>query len=358
MWEYHILDQISEFEQVVDLEIRVWETDAREAVPTSLLHAMANSGSIVVGAYDENRLIGMALAFPGRRDKKWLLWSHMAGVHPTYQGKGVGFGLKQFQRDWALSQGYKTIAWTFDPLQSGNANFNFRRLGVVSDIYHVDFYGHMPDGINAGLPSDRLEVTWNLSAPRVKALAATQKPAEHKYSIENQLLKVGINKEPVLDLSLIDAQQAAYLIEIPANISSLKQANPELAYEWRIALRNALQMMLSKSFMIVDFLEIAGRFYYLGMPPKPWFLYVLECNDHSFYTGITPDLEQRLYVHNAGRGASYTRSRLPVKMVAAWQFSNHSAALQAEYTFKKLPRGSKLALIDERAKYREASFVL
>lgn len=79
--------------------------------------------------------------------------------------------------------------------------------------------------------------------------------------------------------------------------------------------------------------------------PQCWFLYMLECRDRSLYTGITNDLDARLKKHNAGRGARYTRGRLPVRLVFSEPCAGKSEALKREYAVKRLSRREKLALI-------------
>lgn len=82
------------------------------------------------------------------------------------------------------------------------------------------------------------------------------------------------------------------------------------------------------------------------MSETPWVLYVLRCGDGSLYTGITNKLERRVSVHNSGKGAKYTRSRLPVVLETFWVYSNRSSASKAEYKFKRLPRSEKLRLLN------------
>ncbi|MDP3621104.1 MAG: GIY-YIG nuclease family protein [Polynucleobacter sp.] len=77
-----------------------------------------------------------------------------------------------------------------------------------------------------------------------------------------------------------------------------------------------------------------------------WLVYLLECADGSFYAGITNRLEHRLNAHNTGLGARYTRSRLPVKLLATQAHPNRSEASKAEATLKRLPRAKKLAFFD------------
>lgn len=74
-------------------------------------------------------------------------------------------------------------------------------------------------------------------------------------------------------------------------------------------------------------------------------VYMLQCADNTLYTGWTNDMEHRLEAHNAGLGAKYTQSRLPVTLVYIEEVENKSAALKRELRIKKLTRRQKLALI-------------
>jgi predicted GNAT superfamily acetyltransferase len=349
-YTYRQIEDLAEIEAVVDLEIVVWSLDPRDAVPSNILHAMVTNGYLLVGAFHADRLIGMAFGFPARRGNQWILWSHMAAVHPDYQGQGIGYGLKQFQRDWAVRQGYKMLAWTFDPLQRGNANFNLNQLGATAQIYHVNFYGEMTDGINAGLPSDRLEVQWAVRK------SSAQKPVSLEYTVDNCILLAQDDLTPALHLPT-QWDAPVYLAEIPHNLTELKQANSAAALAWRLALRVALQRAFSNGYIASDFVEFDGRACYVLSQSTCWYLYVLECSDSTLYTGITPTLQQRLDKHNAGRGAAYTAARRPVRPLAAWQFVDRSAALKAERAFKKLSRTEKLRLIAGQHSYRDAAFV-
>jgi putative endonuclease len=76
-----------------------------------------------------------------------------------------------------------------------------------------------------------------------------------------------------------------------------------------------------------------------------YYVYILKCNDNTLYTGYTDNPERRLQVHNAGKGAKYTRSRLPVELVYQEAQPDKSAALRREAAIKRLSRAQKLALI-------------
>ncbi|MHC1717569.1 MAG: GIY-YIG nuclease family protein [Acidaminococcaceae bacterium] len=75
------------------------------------------------------------------------------------------------------------------------------------------------------------------------------------------------------------------------------------------------------------------------------YVYVLRCGDGSLYTGWTNDLEQRLAAHQSGKGAKYTRGRLPIEMVYFEEMPDKSAALKRENELKKLKKVEKELLI-------------
>lgn len=75
------------------------------------------------------------------------------------------------------------------------------------------------------------------------------------------------------------------------------------------------------------------------------YVYILQCIDDSFYTGYTNNLEKRLTVHNNGKGAKYTRCRLPVRLVYYESFETKSEAMKREYSIKQLTRSEKVELI-------------
>jgi putative endonuclease len=77
-----------------------------------------------------------------------------------------------------------------------------------------------------------------------------------------------------------------------------------------------------------------------------WFVYVLRCRDGSLYTGISTDVEQRVAAHNAGKGARYTRPRLPVTVVHLERKRSRSTALKREAAIKSLSRAEKLHMLN------------
>lgn len=78
---------------------------------------------------------------------------------------------------------------------------------------------------------------------------------------------------------------------------------------------------------------------------KTWFIYMVECQDGTYYTGVSNDLDHRVEQHNLGKGAKYTRARGPVSLVYSEQCADRSTALKREFDIKKLTRSQKKKLI-------------
>jgi putative endonuclease len=78
---------------------------------------------------------------------------------------------------------------------------------------------------------------------------------------------------------------------------------------------------------------------------KDWTVYILRCRDGSLYTGIAKDILGRVKLHNEGRGAAYTRTRLPVKLLYQEDNMTQSEALVREAEIKRLPRSKKEEII-------------
>lgn len=76
-----------------------------------------------------------------------------------------------------------------------------------------------------------------------------------------------------------------------------------------------------------------------------WWIYIVQCADRTFYTGCSPDVPKRILAHNSGKGAKYTRSRLPVSLIYTEQYTTQSEALKREAVIKKMTRKEKENLI-------------
>ena len=83
---------------------------------------------------------------------------------------------------------------------------------------------------------------------------------------------------------------------------------------------------------------------------KQYYVYLLECCDKTLYCGYTTDIAKRVAKHNQGKGAKYTKGRLPVSLVYKESYNSKTEALKREYNIKQLSRERKLALIEKENK--------
>lgn len=78
-----------------------------------------------------------------------------------------------------------------------------------------------------------------------------------------------------------------------------------------------------------------------------YYVYILKCRDNTLYTGYTNNIKDRIQTHNSGKGAKYTRGRLPVELKYFEEFEDKGEALKREHEIKKLSRADKVLLIQE-----------
>ncbi|AIF48768.1 nuclease [Dyella japonica A8] len=83
----------------------------------------------------------------------------------------------------------------------------------------------------------------------------------------------------------------------------------------------------------------------MATTPGTWCLYLIECRDGSYYAGITNDLEARYLAHVNGKGARYTRSHPPLRLIGSRAYDNRAAASRAEWEIKQLPKHRKIAYL-------------
>ncbi|PYS40368.1 MAG: hypothetical protein DMF71_13430 [Acidobacteria bacterium] len=162
------IEHLSEMSEVETLQKDVWGSDDLDVVPLTMLVATREVGAVLVGAYDGASLVGFVYGFPGYENGRLVHHSHMLAVKSAYRNFNLGYKLKLAQRERVLAQGINRITWTFDPLQSLNAYFNFGKLGVLADTYKINFYGEATSSFLHQIGTDRLWVTWSLDSPRVR----------------------------------------------------------------------------------------------------------------------------------------------------------------------------------------------
>jgi predicted GNAT superfamily acetyltransferase len=250
------LRTIDDLRQLKAVETEVWGMADQDSMPLTLAIAHKAAGSIFVGAFDKDKLVGFAFGFLGREHGQMTIHSHLLAVLNAYRHLDLGSRLKQAQRERAMAMGVHDMTWTFDPLQSRNAHFNFSKLGVVSDLYKVDFYGPETSSMLHQNGTDRLWVRWVLNSRRVRdRLAAKSARAETLDALRLLAPMVRFNGDgrPVrADLGDSLSRQRVS-IEIPGEILEVERADMGLAREWRDATRWAFREALKSGFFVAEF---------------------------------------------------------------------------------------------------------
>ena len=263
-WTLRILETPEEMEAVEDLQRLVWPGSETDVVPAHMLLTAAHNGGLVIGAYSEERLVGMLFGFPGIErvpdGPRAKHCSHMLGVQPELRDSGLGFALKRAQWQIVRNQGLDHITWTYDPLLSRNAYLNIARLGAVSNTYLREVYGEMRDGLNVGLPSDRFQVDWWILTQRVsRRLSRRARPpfelAHFTQAGVHPLYETlpGHGGWIVPPDKPVSPGERLLLAEIPPDFMALKAAEPQLAHDWRLFTREFFEAAFAGGYLVTDF---------------------------------------------------------------------------------------------------------
>ena len=200
-----------------------WAMDAGTEITPNLLQAMVHSGAYLSGAFIGNECVGAAFAFPATTGGLHL-HSHMTAVLDKYRDRGVGYLLKIDQWHWAKKSNYKEITWTFDPLVRRNAKLNLLKLGADIASYHPNFYGDMPDALNAGDESDRVLASWKV-----------------------------IGDKPVSRIEIDQTLANDILIAIPEDIVAIRERDLAENLKWRHKVRDQFVDALAKGGKVIGF---------------------------------------------------------------------------------------------------------
>ena len=254
-----------EAEAAAHLMAAVWGTPLEAApIPGDVVASISSWGGCLLGAFAGEDLVGVTVGIAAAPNSTTLA-SLIAGVLPQAKGLGVGRALKAAQREWAARRGVTHIEWTYDPLVRRNAHFNLVRLGADIASYHVEHYPPIPDGINAGDPTDRLLARWDVrdAAPR------TARPTDDLLA-EGALVRLaeGEDGRPRRhDPRPEDDGDAAWLVGTPTDVETLRTTDRAASLEWRRALREVVLEAFADDRRITGFTTTGD--YVLTRPDTP-----------------------------------------------------------------------------------------
>lgn len=236
-----VCTSLSDIRECVNLQRIIWRDPDKDLIPSSLFIVAQKIGGQVLLARDGRRAVGFALAFPAFHGEVRYLHSHMVGVVPEYQNRGLGREIKQKQRELALSAEITSIEWTFDPLALRNAYFNIVRLGAIVREFSPDLYGVTASPLHAGLPTDRLVAKWWMASSRVASALAGVPPTAGSDAVE---------------------------IRVPAEIEVWKSSALSRAAEAQASLKQQFQERFGQGFGVMGFRIEDGNGIYVLEPLK------------------------------------------------------------------------------------------
>jgi predicted GNAT superfamily acetyltransferase len=254
------LETLAEFQACHAVQKAAWEFPDLLIIPYTQIISAQHNGGVALGAFDGAALVGFVFGYLGRQgDGPLYFYSQRMGVLPTYQGRGIGQRLKWAQRAWALEQGLDRILWTYDPLESPNAQLNIANLGGAVRQYKRDFYGQHDSPLHNYLPTDRFVVEWELQSERVLARLSCDWPAPTLNDLLAQtgqpLNSVtwdsrGLPRSTPPDLT---RTEPALRVEVPAYWQTLRRADMTLAMEWRMTTRLLFEHYLAQGYAVTGY---------------------------------------------------------------------------------------------------------
>ncbi|HSM56621.1 MAG TPA: GNAT family N-acetyltransferase [Candidatus Sulfomarinibacteraceae bacterium] len=265
----------SDYRKLEELQRVIWNMDDVDVIPGRTMHAIDYNGGVLLGAFDDDELVGFVFGVLGtvqglekRIDQvaaaRLQMYSTIMGVHPAYQRQGLGYQLKLAQREAALRLGIRLITWTYDPLESRNGWLNIGKLGAVSHRYLRDFHGPQ-GGINAGLTTDRFYVEWWVTGNRVQSrVVRRRRPLSYDQLIAGRAILINeatFNDQglPVPPPTFAESDRNLIIVEIPSNIQEIKHKDMDLARQWRAHTRVLFEHYFEHQFIVTDFARRTGE---------------------------------------------------------------------------------------------------
>jgi predicted GNAT superfamily acetyltransferase len=232
----------ADYETCVLLEKEVWGQDFAECVPASMLMINQKVGGLSAGAFNENgRMVALIFGLTGVRNGKPTHWSHIMAVDEDFRNFGLGRQIKLYQREFLLGLSVETVRWTYDPLEAKNAHLNLNKLGAIPAEYALNVYGEgESSGLHSGIGTDRFIVDWHIREPQVARICREGLKMDTSEWLDVPVVNTdGLGRPKPEDFTLPRIQRVR--VEVPADIQSVKNQDPELGKVWRRCTRRALE---------------------------------------------------------------------------------------------------------------------
>lgn len=237
--------------ELSEMQKAVWEMSDLDTIPPWRLFIAPKVGSHLIVAFEGEKPVahGVFTHAVEKGKAQPYLYLDLVGVLAAYRNQKLGERIIEKSRELARNNGYASIQWTYDPLESANANLYIRKLGAQAVAYYPDYYGELSGKRHQGSASDRFLAVMGLQA----------KPYQHTPA----QLVIELDSYEKYD-AVMKATPQSLAIEVPLDMPLIVKSDPERGQEIRLATRRIFQDLLRRKYKIRGFHRDGGRNYYVA----------------------------------------------------------------------------------------------
>ena len=276
-FRFRRLDKPEEFRSAEELQRAALGEDAALAVPASVLRTMQDTGGLVLGAFADIYLAGVAVASLGWDGTTLYQHAHGLAVRPEYQNHRVGRRLAAYLRDEVLALGVAEVRGSFDPLSSRAAYVGVHGLGARPASYRTNVFGRRGEEGATDPETDRLLWRWSLSAPEVVRRIEQGPPPlaelRSRWDRSRALVETEAGESGLrVPTAVVEPEDGPAHLEIPFDLDSLRTHEARSVRRWRHAVRDGFRLALELGLVVDDYAVLSvdherRGFYLLGPAP-------------------------------------------------------------------------------------------
>lgn len=236
-------------QKIFENQLLIWNISLGSAMPVHKLFTLEDRGGFVIGAFDQTDIIGHAVLMPAWDSQRHepFLYLDMVGVLPLYRNQHLAERMVRLAGKRAQELQYASMQWTFDPLESANANLYIKKLGARAVRFHRDYYGLAPTLPQA---ADRFWVRWEFTSHTIPL----NRPERTISLASNEAIGFPKRGEPIA-------------IAVPRDFRDIIQTAPDHAEAVRLRSREVFTPLFQADYTITGFLRAESQNYYIASHP-------------------------------------------------------------------------------------------
>jgi predicted GNAT superfamily acetyltransferase len=256
------LTKAPEIEPRLELLNRIWGFTEPEQIPLHEAVVCVMTGGLFLSIDLDRKPAGLVYVMPAHtREWGYHHHSNFMGFLPEYRSMGMGLEAKRVHAILARRETVDLVTWTFDPLQTANANLNFRKLGCVCRTYLTDLYGSMGGTFDPGLPTDRFLVEWRLDAERVRHRLRGDMPSAEELADRFEAAPVFSVSESGAGVACLDSEDSppALRVAIPEGVPMVSGGDKGSARDTVIKFRGLFQKLFGSGYKVTEMIRAGAK---------------------------------------------------------------------------------------------------